>query len=89
MAQHFSRSSLCPLDEAIAIDQRLRILLSQLKTSDVAFHVSKEVADLVWVVEKIKFIKEKVPEEEKAEDSLKRKKCSSGDNLSSVIVPFL
>ncbi|GKF29300.1 hypothetical protein Tco_0095642, partial [Tanacetum coccineum] len=48
-----------------------------------------EVADLVWVVEKIKFIKEKVPEEEKAEDSLKRKKCSSGDNLSSVIVPFL
>ncbi|GKC79231.1 reverse transcriptase domain-containing protein, partial [Tanacetum coccineum] len=77
------------LDEAIAADQRrLRIFLSQLKTSDVAFHVNKEVADLVWVVEKIKFIKEKVPEEEKAEDSLKRKKCSSGDNLSSVIVPF-
>ncbi|GJU33062.1 hypothetical protein Tco_1176651 [Tanacetum coccineum] len=50
---------------------------------------SVEVANLVWVVEKIKFIKEKVPEEEKAEDSLKRKKCSSGDNLSSVTVPFL
>ncbi|GKA18249.1 hypothetical protein Tco_0698086 [Tanacetum coccineum] len=67
-----------PLDEAIAADQRrLRIFLSQLKTSDVAFHVNKEVADLVWVVEKIKFIKDKVPEEEKAEDSLKWKKCSS------------
>ncbi|GJZ06451.1 hypothetical protein Tco_0540244 [Tanacetum coccineum] len=59
------------------------------ENSDVAFHVNKEVANLVWVVEKIKFIKEKVPEEEKAEDSLKRKKCSSGDNLSSVTVPFL
>nr|GEU65431.1 protein transparent testa glabra 1 [Tanacetum cinerariifolium] len=48
-------------------------------------YVFQEVADLgEWVVEKIKFIKENVPEEEKAEDSLKRRNADQ-----SVIVAFL